>query len=86
MSVTFTCRKLSDRVDDFRCNETGVHYQIERTGDGYVILNSGNVVAHRTERPMAVTYIEQQAELDFRTAQAESAFANDCGAWPVGSC
>jgi len=75
MPVTFTCRKLSNRVDDFRCNETGVHYQIERTGDGYGIYNSGNPVAHRTERPMAVTYIEQQAELDFRTAQAESSFA-----------
>jgi len=75
MPVTFTCRKLSNTVDDYRCNETGVHYQIERTGDGYIISNSGNVVAHRTERPIAVTYIEQQAELDFRTAQSESSFA-----------
>jgi hypothetical protein len=78
MPVTFTCRKLSDTLDDFRCNETGVHYQIEQTGDGYVIRNSGNVVAHRTERPMCVNYIEQQAELDFRTAQADSAFAGHC--------
>lgn len=78
MPVTFTCRKVSETVDDFRCNETGVHYQIELTGDGYAILNSGNVVAHRTERPMAVTYIEQQAELDFRVAQADSAFAGSC--------
>lgn len=77
MPVTFKCRKLSDSLDDFRCNETGVHYQIERTGDGYVIRNSGNVVAHRTDRAVAVTYIEQQAELDFRVAQADSAFSED---------
>jgi hypothetical protein len=86
MSITFSARKVSNTVDDYRCNETGVHYQIERTRDGYVVLNSGNVVAHRTERQMCVTYIEQQAELDFRTAQADSAFANDNGAWPCGSC
>lgn len=76
MPVTFKCRKLSDSLDDFRCIETGVHYQIERTGDGYVIRNSGNTVAHRTERPLAVNYIEQQAELDFRVAQADSAFSS----------
>lgn len=78
MAVTFTCRKVSSTRDDMRCNETGVHYQIDRTADGYVIYNSGNAVAHRTERDMAVTYIEQQAELDFRVAQADSgAYAND---------
>lgn len=75
MAVSFVTRRLSDKVTDYRCRETGVHYQIEQTGDGYVILNSGNVVAHRTERPMCVRYIEQQAELDFRTAQSDSAFA-----------
>jgi hypothetical protein len=70
------------RVTEFLCNETGVCYQLETTADGYVIRNSGNVVAHRTERPLAVTYIEQQAELDFRTAQTESAWDDDpLGDW-----
>lgn len=79
MAVTFTCREVSPRhkprVTEFRCNETGVCYQLETTADGYAIRNSGNVVAHRTERSLAVTYIEQQAELDFRVAQADSAFS-----------
>lgn len=81
MAVTFTCRDVSPRtmprVTEFRCNETGVCYQLETTADGYVIRNSGNVVAHRTERPLAVKYIEQQAELDFRVAQADSAFSTE---------
>ena len=79
MAVTFTCRDVSPRnmprVTEFRCNETGVCYQLETTANGYVIRNSGNVVAHRAERPDAVTFIGQQAELDFRVAQSESAFA-----------
>lgn len=77
MPVTFTCRDTSSepRVTEFRCNETGVAYQLETTADGYVIRNSGHVVAHRTDRDLAVNYIEQQAELDFRTAQADSAFS-----------
>lgn len=79
MPVTFTCRDLpaegKRRKTDFRCNETGVHYQLESTPDGYIIYNSGNAVAHRTERQMGVTFIEQLAELDFRTAQSESSFA-----------
>lgn len=78
MPITFTARKLSETRDDYRCNETGVHYQIDRTADGYVIYNSGNPVAHRTERSMCLTYIEQQAELDFRTAQADTFFAGSC--------
>lgn len=77
MPVTFTCRDLpavgSRRRTEFRCNETGVCYQLESTADGYIIYNSGNAVAHRTERQMGVTFIEQLAELDFRTAQAEGA-------------
>lgn len=79
MPVTFTCREVSPRnmprVTEFRCNETGVCYQLETTPGGYVIRNSGKVVSHRNDRALAVTYIEQQAELDFRTAQSDSAFA-----------
>jgi hypothetical protein len=79
MPVTFTCREISPRnlprVTEFRCNETGVCYQLETTPGGYVIRNSGKVVSHRTMREVAVAYIEQQAELDFRTAQADSASA-----------
>lgn len=73
--VTFTARRLLATVDDYRCNETGVHYQIDRRTDGYIIRNSGNPVAFRLERDEAITYIEQLATLDFLVAQAESAFA-----------
>jgi hypothetical protein len=78
MPVTFTARRINAHVDDYRCNETGVHYQIRRTADGFVIQNSGNAVAHRTERDLAVNYIEQQAALDFLTAQSDSAYAGSC--------
>lgn len=78
MSVTFTCRRISDRRQDLRCNETGVHYQIDRTTRGYVVYNSGVVVAFRAERPDAIKFIEQLAELDFRVAQSDSAFVGNC--------
>lgn len=75
MPVTFTARRICTCLDDYRCNETGVHYQIERRGDGYLVRNSGKVVACRSDRDDAITFIEQLANLDFRTAQADSAFS-----------
>lgn len=80
MAVTFTSRRIDSFTDEYRCNETGVCYRIERVDQGYVIRNSGNVVAHRSDRALAMTYIEQEAELDFRVAQADSTFPTE------GSC
>jgi hypothetical protein len=71
MSVTFTARRTSPTVDDYRCNETGVHYQIERRSDGYLIRNSGNAVCFRLDRNDGMLFIEQQAELDLWTLRAE---------------
>lgn len=57
-----------------RCCETGIVYQVERCGDSYVIHNSGHPIGRRAHRDQALEFVKQQATLDFRTAQAESAF------------
>jgi hypothetical protein len=57
-----------------RCCETGIVYQIERCGDSYIVRNSGHPIGRRTHRDQALELVKQTAALDFRTAQAESAF------------
>lgn len=65
VTVTFTARKISSHVDDYRCNETGVHYQIRRlVGGGFIIGNSGVEVAYLLKREEAMTCIENIAKAD----------------------
>lgn len=72
--VSFICIRNGD-FTQMRCRETGVCYSLERVGSDYVIRNSGWEIARlRNSRDMAVLFIEQKAELDFRTIQAESAY------------
>jgi hypothetical protein len=73
--VTFVITRRAD-VQTYRCRETGICYQLEpiRSRGCYRVLNSGNLLAVIYDKAEAVSFIEQMARLDFRTAQAESAF------------
>lgn len=66
---------------DFRCRETGTAYAFEpyvmgAAGVALAIFKDGEYVAMREHRDHALAYIEQDARLDFHTAQSESAWTN----------
>lgn len=75
--VTFQSVAKSPTHETFRCVETGICYQIEleldRVGQQYAIRNSGVRIGSRTARKDALSFMQQQARLDFLAAQA------DCG-------
>jgi uncharacterized protein (AIM24 family) len=80
--VTFT--RIRDNIvgvesESFTCRETGIRYQLEthRSLGLYSIFGDEGIRLAMLDGPrdVAISFIEQQARLDFHLAQT------DCGAW-----
>jgi hypothetical protein len=65
----------SDTCEVWVCQETGEPYAIERVDGAYSVDSERGHIGTRVYRDAALQLVEQQARLDFLTAQSVSAFA-----------
>jgi hypothetical protein len=74
--VTFLHPARSATGETLTCRETGIRYSLTRIELlGYTVTSGDALLGFRDDRASALDLIEQQAALDFVSAQSDSAFA-----------